>query len=292
VKRIHIIINPSSGQAVPILHTLNNVFSRYAVKWSISITEKGNISEIINNLNFDDIDILAVYGGDGTISEVVNALDGRDVLLGILPGGTANILSIELGIPQDLKKACRILCQRSSREKQLDLGKFNGRYFILRLGLGFEAEIVKSAGRSFKNNFGWLAYALSGPKALLTTKPTCYQMVIDGRKVQCQGVSLLIMNSANLGLPLFTFSFKTKMDDGVLDVFLIRRTDLQRLFRMEKKDLTGRDIGLFFRHWQAKEVSVRARPKQILQCDGELLEIDKFDVQVVPKAIRVVVKDK
>src|SRR5437899_2626602 len=53
--------------------------------------------------------LVIAYGGDGTINEVVEGLKGTDVRLGILPGGTANVLARELSIPRDLHSAVKVL---------------------------------------------------------------------------------------------------------------------------------------------------------------------------------------
>ena len=46
----------------------------------------------------DGTDLILVLGGDGTINEVVNGMVHSNVPLGILPGGTANVLAMELGL--------------------------------------------------------------------------------------------------------------------------------------------------------------------------------------------------
>ena len=37
-KKIHIVINPASGNNEPILNTINDVFKEHDVRWDVSIT--------------------------------------------------------------------------------------------------------------------------------------------------------------------------------------------------------------------------------------------------------------
>ena len=102
-KKIHVIINPASGQPQPILNRLNDVFHPAGVHWDISITQQGgDATRFARQAIADGADVVAVYGGDGTVMEVAQAVMGGDVPMAILPGGTANLMSVEMGIPKNL----------------------------------------------------------------------------------------------------------------------------------------------------------------------------------------------
>jgi diacylglycerol kinase family enzyme len=117
VKRIYVVINPGSGQPKPVLHTLNSVFRAAGVDWEASVTqESGDGHRFAREALAAGADVVAAFGGDGTVMEVAGALMGEDVPVAILPGGTANVMSVELGIPNDLEAAARIACDPSSHE--------------------------------------------------------------------------------------------------------------------------------------------------------------------------------
>jgi diacylglycerol kinase (ATP) len=42
-------------------------------------------------------------------------------------------------------------------------------------------------------------------------------------------------------------------------------------------------------HWQGKEISVFSRPKQAIQCDGEVLDARPLHIKIIPGAIKVLV---
>ena len=65
----------------------------------------GDATEIVRSFLARGLDLVAVCGGDGTISEAACGLAGSDVPLAVLPGGTSNVLAIELGIPSSMRQA-------------------------------------------------------------------------------------------------------------------------------------------------------------------------------------------
>src|SRR6478752_6280044 len=101
-RKIHVVINPVAGQDTPILNVVNRVFQESDVEWDVSITKKsGDALKQTRQAVKDGADVVAAYGGDGTVAEVASGLVRTKTLLAILPGGTANVMSIELGIPTD-----------------------------------------------------------------------------------------------------------------------------------------------------------------------------------------------
>src|SRR5215213_10077087 len=115
-KRVHVIINPASGQDRPVLGTLSRTFQKGGIEWEGYITKKGgDARQFAETALAAGADVVAVYGGDGTVAEVASTLAGTEIPLAILPGGTANVLSVELGIPRKLADACNLLCRENSR---------------------------------------------------------------------------------------------------------------------------------------------------------------------------------
>lgn len=109
-KKLHFIINPASGQPQPVLSTINRVLREHEVEWTVSVTQKdGHGRQLAQDALQTGIDLLAVYGGDGTIKDVINGLIGSAMPLLVLPGGTGNALVYDLDIPTDLDKALALV---------------------------------------------------------------------------------------------------------------------------------------------------------------------------------------
>lgn len=289
-KNIQFIINPVSGISRPILQPLTKALQAAPWQWDIAVTKKAEeATELTQKAINAKVDAVAVVGGDGTVMEVASQLVGTEIPLIILPTGSANILAVETGIPTNFLKVLEFVYKSRYKIRKIDMGKIGSHYFLLRLSSGFEAEIVKAADRSLKSKVGWLAYAFSGFKALLSTKPTVYQFNLDGKEVECEGVSYVIANSGNIGLPGISFSPKIKVDDGLLDVLIIRAADLKRLFAAVAEKRDQDIVSEFFQHWQVRNVSVKANPTQTIQCDGEIWHERNINIEIVPQALNIVV---
>jgi len=136
----------------------------------------GAASELANKAVSKGSDVVLVCGGDGTINEVINGLAGSQVPLGLLPGGTANILARELGLPLDPVRAAAGFSHWSPL--RIPLGKatwcnekasINGapaqkeqatRYFISVAGVGYDAHIVYKLSLQMKLSWGVAGYIM------------------------------------------------------------------------------------------------------------------------------------
>lgn len=76
----------------------------------------------------DRPDVIVVAGGDGTVNMAANAAAGTDVVIGVLPQETFNHFAGDLGIPEDLEAAARVLL--ASEVRRVDVGEVNERVFV------------------------------------------------------------------------------------------------------------------------------------------------------------------
>lgn len=299
-RRVHVIINPAAGQDYPVLGALNSVFHPAAVDWDVFITKRpGDARRLAAEAVAAGADAVAVYGGDGTVAEVASGLMGSQTPLAILPGGTANVASVELGIPGDLAAAARLLCT-PHQTRPIDMGEVNGHPFILRVGLGLEAQMVEGADRALKNRMGTLAYALSALQALREPQPARYHLTIDGQTIESDGVLCIIANMGSMGWGGATLASAIDVSDGLLDVLVVRQTDLRFLLSVTAAAVAGGapadavsqptpSGAEALQSWQGREILVTPDPLQSLQVDGEVLEAAPVHARVFPGAVRVIV---
>ncbi len=298
-KRVHIVINPASGQDKPVLSILNSVFQQSGVDWDIFVTkEAGDARRYAQAALAAGVDAVGVYGGDGTVMEVASALVGHETPLAIFPGGTANVMSVELGIPSDPAEACALVSQGEGVIRAIDVGQVGDHIFLTRIGLGLEANVIEATEREQKDRMGWLAYALNTLRALSDPKVSHYTLTIDGMQVETEGLMAMVANSGvltpNSGVPgraVLTFAPSISVSDGLLDVIVIRRGDLPALLSVAASLVTGSEASEPMLHWQAREVTVAADPPQSLQLDGEVTGQSPITARVLPGALRVIVPE-
>ncbi len=133
-------------------------------------TAPGTASGIARSAIKQGVKLVLACGGDGTIHEVINGMIPGDAVLGILPGGTANILARELRITLDPLKAARRIARWSPRRIAVGratwtngpaaAGTSQSSYFLCLAGVGFDAYVIHRLSRQLARTFGVAAYVV------------------------------------------------------------------------------------------------------------------------------------
>ena len=291
-KRLAVIVNPASGQDQPVLTVLNRVFHPAGVDWDVFVTKQAGDGKRYAQQALDaGYDAVGVYGGDGTVAEVASGLIGTELPLAIFPGGTANVMSYELGIPGDLPEAAALAFDESAKIRDVDVGLVvqSERFFVLRVGIGFEAQMVEGADRGLKDRVGDAAYALSALNALRDPPMAHYRLTVDGREVESEGMTCIVANSGSMGRTGLSIAPGIDPSDGMLDVVVIRKADLPTLLSVAASVISGSGRSTELQRWQGREVVVEADPPQTVTVDGEIVEDTPLVVRVIPHAVRVIV---
>ncbi len=289
IKTVQIIINPASGQDAPMLAVMNRAFKAAKIDWDVKLTkEAGDAERFAREAVAAGVDAVGVYGGDGTVMEVASGLQGTNTPLAIFPGGSANVMSVELGIPGNLEEAVALVSSEARQFREIDMGRLGDQQmFLLRLGIGLFAETTKGADREVKNRIGALAYGLSALQALPKAQKSMYTITLDGGEiVQAEGMAAFIANSSSLGLPGLTLAKKASVSDGLLDVIVLTDMNIGTLMQAAANAMgLAEDLP----HWQSKSVKLEADPPQSIECDGEIIHDTPVTASIVPNAVRVIV---
>ncbi len=296
-KSVLIILNPSAGSKNPPLRIFNNLFQKAEIDWDLAITkDRCDGICLAEQAITQGYDLVAAYGGDGTVMEVASGLKDTNIPMAILPGGTGNILSIELGIPQNLEEACKLITQPEKSEiRSIDLGITNTEKvpaFALRAGVGLEAAMLEGTDRELKERYGIFAYIMGATQALHNIKEAQYHLTLDGESIECSGLTCLIANAGYFGVPGLVLDPNIKIDDGLLDVFVLRKMDLVQLFSLAATIVGGNELKDPALHWQVKSVTIESEPVQSTQADGEMWGESPVRISVNHRGLNVLVPKK
>ncbi|HNC24327.1 MAG TPA: diacylglycerol kinase family protein [Opitutaceae bacterium] len=149
----------------------------------------GHATELARDAARDgSADVVFAYGGDGTVREVATGLLGSSVALGVIPGGTTNVVRIALGLPAKPEAAAARLCQLPARP--IDVGLCNGRPFLMQASVGSAAHIMAHIqGSWLKARLGRAGVVAAGLPAWLGYGFPEITVEIDGEPVRAFGIT-------------------------------------------------------------------------------------------------------
>jgi diacylglycerol kinase (ATP) len=242
--------------------------------------------------------LVIACGGDGTLNEVVNGLavqeNGHRVPMALLPGGTANVLAKELGLPWDILRAAEKLVHGEVREIALGLATpieepEKKRFFLSVAGAGPDGMIVYSIDLDLKARVGILAYWWQGTREVFRYKFPHFRAVTGDKKLD---VSLVIVGrTKHYGGPFRI----TDQADLYADQFEIMGLTTQSGFRYLSYLPTlwlGKLRGTAGVHyWKASSVvcePLNGNPVYT-QVDGEPLARLPVEFKIVPRALKLLV---
>jgi diacylglycerol kinase family enzyme len=219
----------------------------------------------------DGAGVVIAAGGDGTVSAVAGALAGTGTPLGILPLGTLNHFARDLGIPQELEAAVRVIAGGAVR--RVDVGEVNGRRFVNNSSVGLYPRVVRRRSRLRTLLGRWLALVL-GALAVLWRFPRV-RLRLRAPGVDEPVVTPFLFVANNRYEPRLLADRKREtLAGGALHVY-VARTEKRRAFvRIALRWLAGRGRDEDLAELSAREVSVESRRRALdVAADGEVLRL-------------------
>lgn len=231
-------------------------------------------------------DTILAMGGDGTVNKVVPYVVNTDKVLGIIPCGTANLLAANLGLSSRLHKTLRIIEKNNVRK--IDVLDVSGNKCALRCGLGYDSDIICKTPQSLKNRFGYFAYFIAGIIFALRLKNKKYTMTIDGEKRDIKASCIIFANAANMYKNLVSVGNNTLLDDGKMDIFLLKTTNPVIFYIEFLRIILGiRNNSTRAEYFKAETVKIE---NNWLAChiDGEKKNLkDEINITVLNKVVSV-----
>lgn len=240
------------------------------------------------------VDVVAVLGGDGTIMQAAAALVGTDVALGIIPGGTGNLLAGNLDLPTNPLRAAAVIAQGEPRA--IDLGRLVNRhgthYFAVAAGAGVDARVMTETSAEMKHKWGMMAYVATTLRILPYATMHPFRLTIDGVIHEAEAAMVLVANCGKVIPPIISLGDDVSPEDGLLDVVLVQAHSIPSGVRAvwdllrDARGTFGEDVFVTRYRGTTIEVVVGDGPQPV-QLDGDGGGDTPFTATVLPKALRV-----
>jgi diacylglycerol kinase (ATP) len=289
IARVLLIVNPASRRGARVRGQVLKAFAEAGIICDAMDTEAPGHAAVLAKTHAGNYDAVFPLGGDGTLMEVLSALAYVGPPVGVLAGGTANVVARTLGIPLNPARAIPLLL--AGEEATLDLGRLaDGRRFAIGVGVGLDATMMREAPARLKKRFGFMAYVIGGFKAVLRNERFLLRLTVDGVVFERRASAVLIANFGAVLNDLIAFGDGIVRDDGMLNACVFSPQTLgdavRILVKMLRKDFSA-DPCLFYK--SGREFTIETTPRMIAQADGELLPGTPLSVSVEPLAGRLLI---
>jgi diacylglycerol kinase (ATP) len=242
----------------------------------------------------DRFDFVVCYGGDGTAMQVAAGLVGSDIPLGLVAGGTGNLLVGNLRLPRSPAAAARTILVATPM--RIDLGRVeraDGRhYFAVCCGAGFDAALMARTHGEAKQRWRMGAYIAQAITALPQVRSVAHRITVDGTPHELRAAMVLVANCGELLPPFLRLRDGIRPDDGILDVVAMRGDGFLEsaaaFFDLVRRTANGTGR-VWFARGRAVRVEVLEGAPQPVQLDGEVVGGTPLEVHLEPRALAVLV---
>ena len=297
--RATLIYNPVSGthNVGAILPGAVAILREYGWQLDVQATQRaGDLQRLAAQARDQHQDVVLVAGGDGSINEAANALAMSNVALGVLPSGTANVWARQIGVPvplplypQQLMDAARSMAEGVIRP--IDLGRANGRYFVLWAGIGLDAHVTAQIEPRppWVKRFGIVGYTWRAFWIATKYRGTRLTITIDQREIRCRALMVLISNAQLYG-GIVKAAPDALLDDGWLDVAIFKGGSFREALRhmaLVVLRRTAQDSDVITLRGQ--HLYIRAKRPCFAHVDAEPIGQTPIVIEVAPRALNVIV---
>ena len=265
--------------------------------WAVEVratAQAGDARRFAREACTQGYDALVCYGGDGTAMEIAAGAVGSGIPLGLVPGGTGNLLAGNLRLPRRPAAAARVIL--AGRAASIDLGAVERadatHYFAVCSGTGFDARLMARTGSAEKRRWKMAAYVMRAFAALPDVTSPLHRVTVDGVAHDLPAAMVLVANCGELVPPFLRLRDGVAPDDGWLDVLVLRAEgvvqSLGAFFELVRRPANGARQ-LWFGRGRTVRVEVLEGPPQPMQLDGELWGDAPFEARLKPRALAVIV---
>ncbi len=219
-------------------------------------------------------DAIVAAGGDGPVNAVAAAVVDTDLPLGVLPMGTLNHFAKDLGLPQRLADAARVIA--AGRTAAVDVGDVNGRAFVNNSSIGLYPHIVSKRERGQERlGYGkWLAMLLAA-LSIFRRYPVVKVVIDTGDRAVRRTTPFVFVGNNWYQIQSFSLGGRSCLNQGELSLYLANRTGRLGLLALALRALVGRlDQARDFESMCLSELRIETMKKTLrVALDGEVTRL-------------------
>lgn len=287
---ILLIMNPAARRGRLLEQRAREALRAAGVEFEVIVTTHAGHAAQVAAERAPGLSAVFTLGGDGTAMEVIGALAHSGVPVGVLPGGTGNLVARALRTPRRIERAVPALLGGDLASVDLGFIPECGRRFAFSSGVGVDARMIDETHPATKRRFGIGAYVHTGVRVGLSRRPFDVRVEADGVAIERHATSVMVANFGTVLDRLFTLGPGIRQDDGLLDlcVFSPAHTAgaIRIAWRLFRRDFRTDDSALYR---SGREFRIECDPPQLYQADGEILGTTPYTVRVEPLAARLFV---
>lgn len=293
-QRFLLLVNPCGGtrRGLATLDEIRPAFATAGAELDVRVTERpGHAQELARTTDLNGYAGLCLIGGDGTVHEVVNGLLQRNpphaIPLGIIPAGTGNTLHQHLHGQDGPREAARqILAGCTSPLDAVRVALADRVVFCVNIiGWGAVADINGTAERL--RRLGPPRYAVAALWHILRARRRLARLTLDGQVQDDEFLFLIACNTKYTGSNM-KLAPRAEVDDGRLDVVLIRRASRLQMLKIFTRVYDGSHLALpYVEYHQVRSFALESAGHEPLNLDGEMKGTTPVVAEVLPAALQV-----
>ncbi len=286
-----VIWNSGSGRAGEV-QELRRLLTNQSADW-IDLSQTDDLAAEMGRKIKDNSQIVIAAGGDGTVNAAVNALMTIDVdrrpSMGIVPLGTANDFAGTLNIPDDISLAVDTLAVRPI---PADIVRIRGndveRYYANVAAGGNCVRVSEALTDEVKSRWGAFSYIRGAIDVLPDMMTYRVDATCDGEVFSGLDSWAILVANGRTNAGRIEVAPKASTTDGLIDVIIIRDGTIADMVEIVASNLLGDFLAceqIIFR--QVRSLFLKSVPPMRFTIDGEVVDLEPVQFEVVPQAIRM-----
>ncbi|MEU4491914.1 diacylglycerol kinase family lipid kinase [Streptomyces sp. NBC_00210] len=285
------IVNPTAGGSsgtaalLPLARLVREAGAQLDTQYSRSLEHARELAQQAGERGH----VVLAVGGDGIAGCVGGSLSGTDTVFSIVPAGRGNDFARALGLPSDAPALAELLLNASPRAIdtiQVESAVHPGTCVLGSVYAGVDA-VANQYANTARLLKGAASYYAGGMRAVLTWRPVSYRITVDGVLHERRGYTVVAANSRFYGFGR-QIAPDARLDDGLLDVVVIRHAPKRLFFTIMNELKTGAHVQRpEVEILRGKEIHIEADRDIPYGADGEIEATLPVTARVQPGALKV-----